>query len=422
LAGLLVFSGLLVVVHVRAYTVLSPVDELQHADYLIKASHGELVRRGDPVGLTALQEAACRGIAIPVEAAPDCKTSTVVPDWLRDQRVNSEELQPPTYYFVTGAAARVIRPVIGSSSLVTAGRVAGAAWLMGGVLVLWGIFALLDVPVLARVAVTLLVVSTPVVLHASATINNDTTALVAGGGVLLAALAWEKGRVPWFVVPIAAVIAVALKVTNVIGVGAVVVYLLVRVLPREPDLSRRLLAGMAVGVTAAVGVVGLAWVAWHDNLARAGPLANPNIARFQTGSLALSQVLGQLDAGVTPIRDVAHVVFLNLTVLTAAVLLLNWLLLGASVGAATFGARASRAEALGIGALVAIVATGPLFVISNYVSLSMFASIPGRYALSAVPVLAVVLALSLRKQWVLGVVGALALVTSATTFIAVAMA
>lgn len=422
LAGLLLFSGALVGLHARAYTVLSPVDELQHADYLIKAAHGGLVRRGDPVGRTALREAACRGIAAPIEPAPDCKTSNVLPDFLRNQGVNSEELQPPTYYFVTGAAARVIRPIIGSNSLVTAGRVVGAAWLMAGVAVLWACLTLLDVPVLARVAVTLLVVSTPVVLHASSTVNNDATALVAGGGVMLAALAWERGRAHWVFVPVVAALAISLKVTNVMGVGAVIVYLVIRAVARDTDRLRPAFAKMAVAITAAVGVAALAWVALHEALARGGPLANPNVARFQTDSISLSRVLGQLGAAVTPIRDVAHVDFLDLTLLTAAVVTLNWLFLGTAVGAAMLGNRASRTEALGIAAFVAMVVTGPLFVISNYFSLGMFASIPGRYALSVVPVLAVVLALSLRKPWVLGAVGVFAVVTSATTFIAVATA
>lgn len=374
------------------------------------------------MGLTAMREAACRGIAAPVEAAPDCRTSTVTPERLRDQGINSEELQPPTYYFATGAVARVIRPVIGSSSLITAGRVAGAAWLMAGVAALWGCLSLLGVPLPARVVVALLVISTPVVVHASSTVNNDAAALVAGAGMLLAALAWERGRAHWVIVPIVAAAAVALKVTNVIGVGAVIVYLVVRAASRETDRSRKALAKMAVAVTGAVGVTGLAWVAVHEALARGGPLTNPNVARFQIGSISLSHVLGQLDAGVTPVRDVAPVVFLDLTVLTAAVVVLNWLLLGTAVGAATLGGPATPTEALGIAGLVAIVATGPLFVISNYVSLSMFASIPGRYALSALPVLAVVVALSLRKQWVLAVAGAFAVLTAATTFVAVATA
>ena len=44
--ALIVFGGLLVGLHVHLYTQVSPIDELQHIDYVEKVIRRHLVRRG----------------------------------------------------------------------------------------------------------------------------------------------------------------------------------------------------------------------------------------------------------------------------------------------------------------------------------------------------------------------------------------
>jgi len=64
LAALLVLAISVLGLYIRAYHPLSHADGLQHTDYLIKASHGELVRRGDRIGAIAMREMSCRGIDV----------------------------------------------------------------------------------------------------------------------------------------------------------------------------------------------------------------------------------------------------------------------------------------------------------------------------------------------------------------------
>ena len=387
--------------HVHAYQRLSPIDELHHADYLIKAANGQLLRRGDVIGPEARREGACRGVDAPGFPPGNCDDES----WLDGREFNTEEIQPPAYYFLTGWAARALRPFLGTSSLVAAGRMVGALWAAAGVAALWAVLALLGVSVLARWAVAVLVVTAPVVLHASTTVTNDATGLVAGGAVLLAAVAWEKRRVPGFVVVLATVVGVSLRLTNFLGAGLVILYLVLRaVLPAagREDRDRRTPRSsllMAAGVAGATVVTGLAWVALGSAVARVGPLANPNTFNQQVAGISFDVVLGQTGAAVSPFRDPYLTPFLRTVPIRTMAQLTNWLMLGAAVGLAALAYRGSRGESIGASAFASAVATGPLVTLTNYVFQGAFYEIPTRYGLSLVPAFAVALGLSLDKAW-----------------------
>jgi hypothetical protein len=427
LAGLLALAVVLVGLYATTFTQFSPVDELQHADYVIKASHGQLLRRGDRTGQEALGEATCRGLVVPEPPRADnCRTTGDRPPVVEQQSgVNSEEIQPPLYYFVTGALARAGRRVTGASSIVTTARLVGALWLAGGVVVLWALLGLLGVRPSARWAVVALVVSAPTVLDASALVNNDATALLAGGGVLLAAVAWEQRRLHGAAVLGAVVVAVALKPTNVFGVGVAALYLLWRAVSTDAgDRPRpwRSQAGMAAAVVVAAVVAGLGLLVLHDAVARAGPLSNPNTAHFQVDHLALGQVLGAVPAGVVPVQDPFLPDFLDTSVMKLLVRCGEWLLLGGAVGTAATSARGSAGEALAVSALAGCAVTGPALVVLNYLSLQTYVAIPSRYALSVVPALAAALALALGKSWTPFAVATVAALSSAVILVALVTA
>lgn len=417
LAALLVLVAAVVGLHVRDYPTFSPIDELHHADYMIKAAHGQLLRRGDVMSDETRREGACREVDAPNQPPADCQDQS----WLAGREFNTEEIQPPAYYFVTGLTARALRPLLGTSSLVTAGRVVGILWLGAAVVALWAALGLLDVPIWPRLAAGALLVTTPVVLHASATITDDASALVAGAGVLVAVLAWERRRVPAFVVPLAAFVAVSFRLTNFSGAGVVVIYLALRAWrPATQDeapvhRSPRSLLTMAGAVVAAVVVSGVAWVGLNSAVARVGPLANPNTSNQQTCCLPLEAVLGQVGATVTPAHDPYLVPFLQNNKVRTLVSLTDWLLLGSAVGVAAFSGRGSPGEGLAAGTLVCALATGPLLTVTNYLFQGAFYGIPPRYGLSLMPGFAVAVALTLDKGWVRVCVTGLAAASVLTT-------
>ncbi len=426
LVMVLLFSALSVALYVRAYGPLSPVDELQHVDSMIKASHGEVVRRGDHVGQAAMREEACRGVDGAALPLPACDSAHFEPADFQEEGYNTAEIHPPTYYAITGLLARAMLPLLGGRGIVTAARLVGALWLMAGVAVLWYLLAAFAVRVSSRAVVLLLLVTSPAVLHTSSTVTNDVTALVAGGGLLLAAVSWQRRRLPGWVVVAIAVAGVLLKLTNLTGAAVVVGYLLLQALHRRgvpaqdtalvPDRRAHLL--MAAGITAGVAAGGLAWVVLHNVLATAPNLSNPISRKLQVDSLSLGQLLPSMGAGVVPV-DGAHLApFLGSVVVTTVMMMLRWLFIGSSFGLAASAEPGSREEAMAVSATVTMVAAGPFFVLVNFLTLSVFYAVPSRYMLSVMPAVVVAFALFLRKPWLNAAGGALAAIAVVATLAA----
>ena len=413
-----------VLLFIDRYPQFSPVDELQHADYMITAAHGELLRRGDTIGPEAAREAACRGIVDPNRVVPDCTTNPERPPWLAEQTgVNTEEIQPPVFYVVTGVLARGIRAVFGMSSIVTAGRLVGGLWLAAGAAVLWALLGRLHVDPVPRWGVTALVACSPQMLGVAAVINNDVTALVAGGGVLLAVVAWEQRALHGGLVLAAVAVAISVKPTNVVGVGVAAGYLVIRALVTRGDADRQpARVSMGAAMVGVAALTGLGFLAFHNAIARAPAEANPNTAFFHTDDFPAEMVVRSLPNGITPMRDPFLPPFLVTGAVRAVARSGHWLVLGAAVAVIATAARRSREWPLAVSALTACALAGPAYVILNYVASHIYFNIPPRYALSAVPGLAVVLAAAFRRPFAGTVLAGLAALGSAVVVLTLARA
>lgn len=422
----LALSALLIVLHVKRFTLLSPIDELQHIDYLEKASRGELVRRGDKVGNVAMREEACRGIDAPGFVPPPCHTVALQAQDFQEGGYNTAWIHPPLYYAITGVVARALLRLPGIDSLVTAGRLANIIWLGPAVILLWVLLAELGLASSTRLAALTLLIASPGVLHSVATINPDATALASGAAVLLAAVLWERGSLPLSGLVVIAFAGLALKPTNVLGVGVAVAYLLARATQRPEESPgtaspswRRLTLGAAALVAGAV-ISGAIWMAVQKSVARVDLLSIPMNQRFHVSTLSLGQVLGEVPAAMTPLHDAYLSPPLRTHTISSFVWVTEWLLLGASLGAVALAGRGSRLAAFGAATLLLMAATGPLLVAVNYVSFRAYVPIPPRYGLSIVPALGVVLAGLLQKPPVTALVGALAAGSALSTLLALA--
>ncbi len=125
--ALMALAAVLVVLHVRAYTALSPLDELQHVDYLDQASRFDFVHNGERVGQLAMREQACRTVDSPGFVSPPCKAKDLKPVQFQEGGFNTASADPPTYYVLTGLAARALVHLPGVDSLVTGGRLVGGS-------------------------------------------------------------------------------------------------------------------------------------------------------------------------------------------------------------------------------------------------------------------------------------------------------
>jgi len=406
---ILVGAFTLVGLHVKAYRTFSPIDERQHVDYLYRVSQGELLRMGEQIGQETLRDEACRGLDWDLFTPPPCHPNRPYdPNIYPNSGYNSAHIHPPTYYLLTNMVMKAQSATGVSRNFVSAARLAGGLWLGLGLLAFWYAAAELRVPPFARVVAIVLMVTTPTMLLASSTVNPDATSLLAGGALLLATLVWERKRGGTiYLIPLAGVLAVALKITNIVAVAAAGLYLLMRwwhQRHRTPNDSGKrggyLLA--TVALVAAGIATALFWILIHNAIIRV-PF-DPQTEEFRVQSLSADAIVGQLLAVVTPVRDPWLVPFLNNAAVKAIVQLVNLGLVAAVFGAILYGRPGHPQAAVGISGSIVILGSGAIFTIMNYVLNSgTYVAIPPRYGMSAIPFLFLGLASAVRRPTVLGV-------------------
>jgi hypothetical protein len=406
-AALVVVLGALLVsaAHVRYYSELSPVDELQHIDYLYKAP--DVVRNGEKVGQEAMQEEACR--TLPNYPAPPCsETATYDPDDFQEKGTNTAAIYTPLYYTLTKAVALPVQWVTGMDSLVTAARLVGGLWLAGGLVMTLLVARRLGAPAYPTAGLLLAAAATPNVLLPSATITPDAAALLAGAALVWSVLWWEESpRRRLWLPALLALAAVALKALNVIVVVLVALYLVLRFLqrrywPRDEDGERLPVAGRGdrdgrsgptlgqsvVGVVV-VSVVALAGAVGYVLFTQATAVASSEGVSMAERVRATSFPLVQLVEHVGVFLQVFYSPGWWVTIPVLGPLVQS--ILGLAVFGGTFGAaflvdRAPRrARALATSLLVVGLVGAPLIIAFSYVSQGMFVPIPGRYALTLIP-------------------------------------
>lgn len=409
---LVVGSLLLTVAHIRFYPQLSPVDELQHIDYLYKAP--SLVRNGEKVGQDAMREEACRGL--PNYPAPACSaTAEYDPDDFQELGTNTAAIYTPLYYSLTRAVATPVQWALGLDSLVTAARLVGGLWLAGGLVMTFVVARRFGARPYPTAALLLAAAATPNVILPSATITPDAAALLAGSSLLWAVLWWEeRPSRRWWLPAVVALGVVALKALNIIVVVLVALYLVLRYLqrrfwPRDED------SGGAAGTRGAglplrwtlvclvvMSVVALAGAAGYVLFTQSNAVASSD-------GVSMAE---RVRADAFPYEGfVTHLgVFLQVfyapgwwvTVPVLGPLVQN--VLGVVVFAGTFAAaflvdqvpRAARALASSL--LVVGVVGAPMIIAFSFLSAGMYVPIPGRYALTLVPAGLALTASTVRRR------------------------
>jgi hypothetical protein len=420
-------SILLVSLHVGHYTKLSPIDELQHVDYLFKSPH--VVAPADKVGNDALREEACRGVDAPgfVVPAACSRTATYDPEAFQEKGYNTAAGYTPLYYTITHAAAKVVQALTPVSDLVTAGRLVGALWLWLGLVLSYLAGRRLGVRHWPLLGVLVLAAATPSVLLPSATVTPDAASIATGGLMLLLTVWWEqqpRGRT-WAPVLGAAVVA-TLKITNVVVVAGCGAYLLLRwwqqrrsrEQPAGPTSARTRLRDYPVAGVLMVGAAVTASVAWTHYVAtlpQQDPADLPDLAtRFHVDAFPWNGVLESALALVNPLGNPTVVVgSLQLVMLVTE--LSSYLVMAGLVGAAFLVPGRPRVAALGRAWLAAAVLCCVGLIALGYLAQSQYFPIPPRYGASLVPGACVLTAALVRNRFGTVAVWSIALVCTAIT-------
>lgn len=431
---------MLVSLHVRSYTKLSPIDELEHIDYMFRSPGIHQVIVGTQLAVPAMREEACRGIdsAYP---PPPCSTKILVPSRFQDQGYDTAYIHPPTYYDITWAVGEVVKTATGARSWVTVWRLVGAFWLAAGVLVTYAAGLRMGAKSLPLVGLLILYAAAPSILQTDSTVSPDAASTFVGGAVLYLASRWEEGgRWRWIALVGIGFVGTAVKLQNVIVVMMIVVYFLLRIgnartiastgdqgsitgssaganqspvglLRRGARIPLRLLQNAQTKAVGIIALTSLAIGASWTILQRVTETIDPNKlivnAQFVVSSISLPQIGSQFGLFLISIPGSYVPVTTESTWTKDMAQLLTWLLIAGVVAGAIFSARTQAIASLARATLILALLGGPLYVVLNFLSESQYFPMPPRYGFTLLPAMVVCTAAAIRTRWAgLCVVGA----------------
>ncbi len=393
--------------HVAQNTSLSPIDETRNLDYMVRIfDDGYFVKLGDRIGQKAMRIEACRGIDLELPTPnPSCTSRRFDPRAFRDDGYNNVVSHPPGYHLVTGAFAKAATLLGISNNELDPARLVGGFWLAAGLMLALFAGELLRIPRVPLVAAATIFAMAPDALNSAAIVNPDAAGIFAGGLVLVAALLWERGRISTWWLAVAGLIVAALKLTNFIAIGIVILWLLVQALRQhrdpEPDRpnARRYVIACGVLLSGAVACT-IVLLGVYSVRATIDPLVLPSNLQFYHPRFPAARMIepwnlfSLFPAGAQAYR----VPVLTTNVITDLSLIAGWLSVTAMVARSLRFSPRDRLSTLGTAALVVLVLSGPAFIISTWATNKVVFLPPPRYALSAFPIVIVLVASLVRGR------------------------
>lgn len=433
------FSAVLVALHINAFHQMSPVDEIQHLDYVLRVRDGDFVHRGDLLLPETRRIVACRGFDAELSGMlaedweePRCGDGDLEADQFPQLGFNTAWRHPPTYYAITAPLASLLNLLPVSADLLEAARWTGIGWAIATVALMWVLMGAFQVHPSNRFVLILFMVASPGVLFYLSVVTEDATPLVAGGGVLLAARAWQQGRWPAWAPVAAAGVAGALKWTNLAGVVAAALFLVVWALLSEKDRTSNAVKVASMVVVACLFMIGV-WIVAQEALADVPADRIPLLQQQHVDRLDIGRTLAQTRQMVTPLRIeyLPDALEHNLTYLIVAVAdaaLIAVLLFRAVVpvkpppvkkgpvskkktGQVVHDSTTRWAQPLAIALTIVMVTGGVAFVLVGFLVFDVFNQVQPRFGLSLLPGAFLVMASVLRSAGGRIVIGSIALST-----------
>ncbi len=379
-AGVVIYQ----VQHVR---VLSPVDEATYVDYLAKAHDGHfIIGRGEIYGDVAANAVACRGIGQVVKPRPDA-CNQIDPKPYRPR--NTADIDPPTYYVMTDAVARVLMGLGVTDDLVNAGRLAGILWGGAGLAALFLLCGLLGASRISGALVCGIALATTGFWTNWTHITPHATDLLVGALAAIAVIMWVRHRAPTWLLLIVGAAPVAFKASNVTVIAAIVIFLLALALwpqSRGAATPRRSRQELFVGVGLVVGSLAVATVTWllirhHYSLTPVNNFAEFNVDAFQPKWLVSS-----VGTFAQPYQSASLGVILVICVFGSVIYQFSDKRGGLEIRSLSFAV------------LVVAVFGAWLYIVSNFVLLQQYVVIPNRYGATLMPVLLALTARNIRGR------------------------
>jgi hypothetical protein len=422
-----VAPAVLVGAQIDANPKFSPIDEAAHYDYLNRVAEGEIPRQGERLTTGTLREIACKGNAFNLSKLPPCSARTLRPDDFPGRGYQYEAQHPPTYHVITVPIRWGIQHVLGVSDRLDATRAAGIVWLAAGLLLAWAAGRIMGLSPITLGAVLLLLATAPSVIFFYGTVSTDVTAVTAGGAVALAgAIAYRRAAGAPVLLLVVGVFAAACKVTNMFAVVIVsAAFVAAAIVARADgeawrDTFRRWMRDG--GVLLAGGVVtSVLWAIIHRSIALISLRDEPAYGGLRGGSQALGPVLEVATTFLRPITDEVGVELASGATLgqdaqrPIAAMIAFLLIAGGLAG--LFTSQRRWYHVVGLISVPALYVGGVVLGLGFMLAFDTDAGggVSGRYAMSAAPLLLIVLGASLRGKWAVGTVGALSITSLVVT-------
>jgi hypothetical protein len=222
-AGVGLLALLMSMTAILVGTTMSALDEQTHMDYAWQISRGEIPAAGDDLSDYVLEEWSCRGQSN-MPDLPPCELAAAGDAPTEDYPGHGENynfFHPPAYY-VTAAATGLVGEAVGLE-FSTGARLASAAWLMIGMVAVYGALRTWRLPRSWAFSGAALLLAFKPVIASGWQVSNDGPAMLVGAGALWVLGRWAlHGRIGPLWPTLVALLAASTKVMSSVGILAVV--------------------------------------------------------------------------------------------------------------------------------------------------------------------------------------------------------
>ena len=409
--ALLVLASLAMSWTVTAYhaDAFSPRDEWVYLDYLNKIPHQGFIHQGEVIGQDPRTRMACDGVRDYGPMGPACGGPLTDLALFPQQAVNTADIYTPLYFAVTRAAAGVIQVVTGHD-LFHSARLVGGLWLAGTMLLFSGLLRSYRVPAMVILGVGLAFIGSPLAWWTYTYISTDAPTFAFGvAGLWIATSVLKRTLSGWWLV-LVAIIAVLFKVTNLLTIGLLAVFIASAVFseihahrraagrwlrPSAADFRPVVVASIAVVLSI------LAQVLWL--FVRSASAVGPSPSQGNLGAFGLSE-LGRLAVMTIPNTIVSNSTITgsglnSYQIPTFIVAPLGWFCIVAVVAALWHPLSSSHQRTLAFATAVATVLFVPALALALAQSQGTYFALPARYGAPLLAPILLVGALLITNRW-----------------------
>lgn len=385
---------------------MSERDEWGFLDFIYKVYAQGIVREGEVYGAEALRQMACHGIIPHGLLGAPCAAGALDPALFPYSGLNSAAAYPPFQFWLTRVVGDVIALIPGVTPL-DGYRLVGTLWLIAGLIVLYRLARALRLGGGPFVAVSLVFIASPLAYWSFSYVSTDAAVWFFGSLILLLAVRFAQGRGSWWPLVVVGIVATLIKVTAVLALGLVLIYLVIRYIRgrrRGAAVSSSLIWAPATALVAALAVQ-LAWM-------RIQPLLRVSERSVEQGisfDLTIPALLQQFS------NFLQHTLGTGVdspVVQTYLYLPLGWVPIIGVVASIMLLRRSSRDVALTIAVAVsAVIAAPTMAIVFQLVSGDYFA-IPSRYGIVLLPGMLLMAMQIMKNRVAVGVVSGYALIVA----------